>query len=79
MYVMVSQDQQTLPKLNILSLLVYEQAIRKNISLCEGVLVLEDHYIHMSRENKAFDTEYFLPIQHTYEQRERETDGFHAF
>ena len=62
-YVMVFQDQHTLPKWNILSLLVYKQVNRQNISLCEGVLVLEDHYIHMSRENKAFDTEYFWPIQ----------------
>ena len=35
------------------------RAIRQNISLWEGVLVLEDHYIHMNRENKALDTEYF--------------------
>ena len=54
MYVMVFQEQHTLPKWNILPLLIYEQAIRQNISLCEGVLVLEDHYIHMSRENKTF-------------------------
>ena len=50
---------------------VYEQAIRQNISLCEGVLVLEDHYIYMSRENKALDSEYFWPIQ-TYIQAKRE-------
>ena len=48
---------------------VYEQAIRQNISLCEGVLVLEDHYIHTSRENKALDTEFFWPIQ-MYRERE---------
>ena len=52
------------------SLLVYKQAIRQNISLCEGVLVLEGKYIHTSRENKSFETEYFCPI-HTYKQRER--------
>ena len=31
------------------------------------MLVLEDHYIHTSEENKALDTEYFWPIQ-TYIQ-----------
>ena len=46
---------------------LYEQ--RENISLWEGVLVLEDHYIHTSRENKSFKTEYFWLI-HTYKQRE---------
>ena len=54
------------------------QAIRQNISLCEDVLVLEDHYIHMSRENKAFETEYFWPIQ-TYirAKRERRWSSYH--
>ena len=33
------------------------------------MLVLEDHYIHTSRENKALDTEYFWPTQ-TYRERE---------
>ena len=45
------------PKVKYSLFAVYEQAIRQNISLCEGVLVLEDHYIHTSRENKAFETE----------------------
>ena len=45
--------------------------IWENISLCEGVLVLEGQYIHTSRESHSFETEYFCPI-HTYEQRERE-------
>ena len=47
---------------------------RENISLCEGVLVLEAQYIHTSRENKSFETEYFWPIHtyiHTYIQAER--------
>ena len=48
-----------LPKVKYSLSAVYEQAIRQNISLCEGVLVLEDHYIHTSRENKALDTEFF--------------------
>ena len=51
------------PKVKYSLTAVYEQAIRQNISLCEGVLVLEDHYIHTSRENKALDTEFFWPIQ----------------
>ena len=69
MHVMVFQDQHTLTKWNILSncLLIYKQ--RENISLWEGVMVLEDHYIHTNRENKSFETEYCCPI-HTYEQRE---------
>ena len=52
------------------------QAIRQNISVWEGVLVLEGQYIHMSRENKTLETEYFWPID-TYEQRERE-GGVHT-
>ena len=53
-------------------------AIRQNISLWEGVLVLEDHYIHMSRENKAFDTEYFWPIQtYIWAKRERRWSSYH--
>ena len=68
MYVLVFQDQNTLLKWNILSLLVYKQAVRQNISLCEGVLVLEGQYIHMSRKNNSFDTEYFWPI-HTYREQ----------
>ena len=51
------------PKVKYSLSAVYKQAIRQNISLCEGVLVLEDHYVHTSRENKALDTEYFWPIQ----------------
>ena len=46
----------------------YEQ--RQNISLWKGVVVLEGQYIHTSRENKSFETEYFRPIQ-TYIQAER--------
>ena len=42
---------------------------RENILLWEGVVVLEGQYIHTSRENKSFETEYFWPI-HTYEQSE---------
>ena len=75
-YVMVFQDQHTLTKWNILSdqikYIAYSFACtsrEKNILLWDGVLVLEDHYIHTSRENKSFETEYFWPI-HTYEQRE---------
>ena len=53
---------------NILSncLLVNQQ--RENISLWEGVLVLEGQYIHTSRESNSFETEYFWLIpthQHT--------------
>ena len=51
-----------------------EQAIKQNISLCMGVLVLEVQYIHVSRENKSFETEYFWPINtyiHTSRERER--------
>ena len=51
-------------------------AIRQNILLWEGVLVLENHYIHTSRENKALDTEYFWPIQ-TYIRAKREREGVH--
>ena len=53
-------------------------AIRQNILLWEGVLVLEDHYIHTSRENKACETEYFWPIQ-TYirAKRERRWSSYH--
>ena len=47
------------------------QAIRQNISLCEGVLVLEGQYIHTSRENKTLETEYFWPID-TYIRTKRE-------
>ena len=71
MYVLAFQDQHTLPKWYILSLLVYKQPIRQNISLCEGVLVLEGQYIHTSRENNSFETEYFWPI-HTYMWAKRE-------
>ena len=42
------------PKVKYSLSAVYEQAIRQNISLCEGVLVLEDHYIHMNREKMSF-------------------------
>ena len=35
------------------------QAIRQNISLWQGLLVLEGQYIHTSRENKTLETEYF--------------------
>ena len=56
------------PKVKYSLSAVYKQAVRQNISLCEGVLVWEDHYIHTSRENKALDTEYFWPIQ-TYRER----------
>ena len=52
------------------------QAIRQNISLLEGVLVLEGKCIHMSRENKTLETEYFWPID-TCKQRERE-GGVHT-
>ena len=51
------------PKVKYSLSAVYEQAIRQNILLCEDVLVLEDHYIHTSRENKALDSEYFWPVQ----------------
>ena len=68
----------TSTKWNILSLLVYKQAIRQNISLWEGVLVLEGQYIHTSRENKTFDTEYFWPI-HTYIRAKREAVDFMPF
>ena len=47
------------------------QPIRQNISLWEGVLVLEGQYIHTSREKKALETEYFWPIQ-TYIRTKRE-------
>ena len=73
MYVLVFQDQHTIPKWNILSLLIYEQAIRQNISLWEGVLVLEVQYIHTSRENNSFETDYFWPI-HTSREREKTVD-----
>ena len=56
-------------KLHCLFPCSYEQ--RENISLWEGVLVLEDHYIQTSRENKAFKTEYFWPV-HTYTRAKRE-------
>ena len=49
MYVLAFQDQHTLPKWNILSLLVYEQANRQNISPWEGVLVLEGQCIQAER------------------------------
>ena len=75
MCVLVFQDQNTLLKWNILSLLAYKQAIRQNIWLQKGVLVLEDQYIHASRENNSFETEYFWPI-HMSRERER-TSGFH--
>ena len=42
------------PKVKFSLSAVYEQAIRQNISLCEGVLVLEDHYIHTNREKMSF-------------------------
>ena len=31
-----------------------------------GVLALEDQYIHTSRENNSFETEYFWPIHTLY-------------
>ena len=64
------------PKVKYSLSAVYEQAIRQNILLCEDVLVLEDHYIHTSKENKALDTEYFWPIQ-TYIRAKREREGVH--
>ena len=54
-------------QLHCLFTCLYEQ--RENISLWEGVLVLQGQYIHMSRENNSFETEYFWSI-HTYKQRE---------
>ena len=51
------------PKVKYSLSAVQEQAIRENISLCEVMLVPEDQYIHTSRENKAFETEYFWSIQ----------------
>ena len=39
------------------------------------MLVLEDHYIHTSRENKALDTEYFWPIQ-TFIWAKKEREDF---
>ena len=42
------------PKVKYSLSAVYKQAIRQNISLCEGVLVLEDHYIHTNREKMSF-------------------------
>ena len=61
------------PKVKYSLSAVHKQEIRQNISLCEDVLVLEDHYIHTSRENKALDTEYFWPIQ-TYIRAKRERE-----
>ena len=45
---------------------------RENISLWEGVLVLEGQYIHTSRESNSFETEYFCPI-HIHMSKERES------
>ena len=77
MCVLAFQNHHTLLKWNILSLLVYEQAIRQNISLWEGVLVMEGQYIHMSRERNSFETEYSWP-KHTYihmsKEREKQVD-----
>ena len=56
-------------KLHCLFPCSYEQ--RENISLWEGVLVLEGQYIHTSRESHSFGTEYFCPI-HTYIRAKRE-------
>ena len=42
------------PKVKYSLSAVYEQAIRQNISLCQSVLVLEDHYIHTNREKVSF-------------------------
>ena len=74
MYVMVFQDQHTLPKWNILSEWVCWSW--ENISLLVGVLVLEDHY--EQRENKSFETEYCISGQyrHTYKQREQASHSF---
>ena len=38
------------------------QAIRQNISLREGLLVLEGQYIHTNRENKTLKTEYNIRL-----------------
>ena len=67
-------------KLHCLFPYSYEQ--RENISLWEGVLVLEDHYIHSSREKKAFETEYFWPIHtyiHTSKERTSKPQKLQAF
>ena len=48
--------QAHLPKVKYSLSAVYEQAIRQNISLCQGVLVLGDHYVHTNRENELLDT-----------------------
>ena len=80
MYVLAFQDQHTLPKWNILSLLI--QAREKAMELIwserifhfwEDVLVLEGQYIHTSRENNSFETEYFWPI-HTYIHMSKERE-----
>ena len=75
MYVLAFQDQQILTKWNILSncLLIYQQ--RENISLWEGVLVLEGQYYEWG--NKSFETEYFWPI-HTYIRAKREQASHRA-
>ena len=45
------------------------------------MLVLEGQFIHTSRENNSFETEYFWPI-HTYihmsrERENKQLNGFH--
>ena len=70
MYVMVFQDKHILTKWNILSncLLIYSRG--RIFHFGRVWLSWEHHYIHTSRENKAFETEYFWPIQ-TYIRAER--------
>ena len=78
MYVLALLDQHTLPKWNILSLLVWAQGkamylIRseEKISFWEGVLVLEGQYIHMNREKMSFFTQYSVPIWAELAKKER--------
>ena len=70
MYVLAFQDQHTLPKWNIFSLLVWTREKPMEFKQLDrifhfggGVLVLEGQYIHTNREKKALETEYFWPIQ----------------
>ena len=69
MHVMAFQDQHTAKY--SLSAGITNKQLDRIFDCEEGVLVLECHYMHTNRENKAFDTKYFWQI-HRYEQRERE-------
>ena len=86
MYVLAFQDQHNLPKWNILSLLVWTR--EKSIEFKQL-----DRIFHFGRVCWSWKANTYIRAErkrpwrqnipgqyrHTYEQRERETDGFHAF